>query len=168
MLLIAGLFLPFWLAAGSPTLGFLAYHRDRGLEIESTYSSALMCLRPFGLALGIEFKYGSFNLLSSLSPALTWASGLIAAVLVAAASLGLAWAVVRRPCGEGPERGATLRRHTRSHSFFFLCCCCFSLWPPTRSFRPNTSSGWRLWRRWCPPGRGRVASWPGASSESAL
>ena len=110
VLLIAGLFLPFWLAAGSPTLGFLAYHRDRGLEIESTYSSALMCLRPFGLALGIEFKYGSFNLLSSLSPAVTWASGLIAAVLVAAASLGLAWAVVRRPCGEGPERGATWRK----------------------------------------------------------
>ncbi len=39
LLLIAAMFLPFWLANGSHTLDFLAFHQGRGLEVESTYSS---------------------------------------------------------------------------------------------------------------------------------
>jgi hypothetical protein len=96
LLLVAALFAPFWLVYGSQTLDFFAYHRDRGLEVESTYSSALMCLRPFGLALGIEFRYGGLNLTSSLSPAVAQLAGAAAAAAVAAASLLLLWLVARR------------------------------------------------------------------------
>jgi hypothetical protein len=108
LLLIAALFLPFWLANGWHTLEFLAYHQNRGLEIESTYSSALMCLRPFGLDLAIDVSYGSYNLRSSWSPALTRAAGVIAAALLAAASLALTGALVRRPRTQGPHGRATL------------------------------------------------------------
>ena len=165
--LIAALFVPFWLVGGSHTLEFLSYHKDRGLEVESTYSAALMCLRPFGLALAIEDKYGSYNLLSSLSPRIAQASGPITAALVAAASLGLTWLLARR---RGESRGGERRwrRHIRCCSSFSPCWCCCSWWPPTRSFRLSISSGWRPSWRWRRSDRGRGAWSFGASWASAL
>jgi hypothetical protein len=108
LLLVAALFAPYWLVYGSQTLDFFAYHRDRGLEVESTYSSALMCLRPFGLALGIEFRYGGLNLTSSLSPTVARLAGAAASAAVASASLLLLWLVARRRRAEECTGEATL------------------------------------------------------------
>jgi hypothetical protein len=121
ILLVAALFAPFWLLYGSQTLDFLAYHRDRGLEVESTYSSALMCMRPFGLALGIEQRYGGLNLTSSLSPAVAQIAGATAAATVAAACSLLLWLIVRRRrVGEGNGEATLAQTYPLLFVYFTL------------------------------------------------
>src|SRR5206468_2762883 len=85
LLLIVACFLPFYLFAGQPTLGFLRYHRDRGLEIGSLYGSLALAMQALGYPIRVEYSYGSINLRSDvaatlvrLAPALT--IGALAAV----------------------------------------------------------------------------------------
>ena len=68
--LVIGCFLPFYAAEGSRCLDFLTYHRARGLEFESLYSSLLLAARPWSQPLTVGYSYGSINLGSSLSPVL--------------------------------------------------------------------------------------------------
>jgi hypothetical protein len=77
--LIALIVLPFYLAAGPSCWSFLAYHTDRGLEVESTYASILMALGPLGHTFELYFSHGSFNLRSPLSPLLTQLSVVVMA-----------------------------------------------------------------------------------------
>ncbi|MFC1919802.1 glycosyltransferase 87 family protein [Chloroflexota bacterium] len=52
-----------------------AYHTSRGLQIESTYASALMVAENLGwISIGVEYSYGSWNLISSLADTLAKAS----------------------------------------------------------------------------------------------
>jgi hypothetical protein len=79
-------FLPFYAREGSGVFGFLAYHRDRGLEVGSMYSSLLLALEPFGHITHVKYSFGSINLESSLSATLValapWVTGatLLAAI----------------------------------------------------------------------------------------
>lgn len=85
--------LPFlWQArsAGWGVLGFLKYHAERPLEIESIYATLLMCLAPFGLSIHGSPSFGCWNLDSSLSPGLAAASTWILAAALAGLA-GWAW-----------------------------------------------------------------------------
>jgi hypothetical protein len=68
--MVVGWFLPFYLAEGNRCFGFLAYHRARGLEIGSVYSSLLLSLQALGQPVAVEYSYGSINVRSPLSPLL--------------------------------------------------------------------------------------------------
>jgi hypothetical protein len=58
----------FWLWQGPGILGFLGYHKDRGLEIESTWSSLLLLLRPLGFGWEVYHSHGSVNVRTPFSP----------------------------------------------------------------------------------------------------
>jgi hypothetical protein len=118
--MVAGCFLPFYLSAGDRCLGFLAYHRARGIEFESLYGSLLMTLPGRGQPLGVRFSYGSINLVSSLSPVLAaLAPWLTAGLLLAATGLVLAHArrLSTTDPGEGSRPGSLARLHPRT----FVC-----------------------------------------------
>jgi hypothetical protein len=83
--LVVAIFAPFYWLEGPGTLGFLAYHRDRGLEVGSTYSSLLVFLARFGHPVQVYFSHGGYNLRSPLSPwLLSLAPSLAGAALLAA------------------------------------------------------------------------------------
>jgi hypothetical protein len=89
VVLVIGCFLPFYLTAGKPALGFLTYHQARGLEIGSVYSSLPLTSGLLGDSIAVEYSYGSINVRSALAAALvrlapwfTAGSLLVATVLV--------------------------------------------------------------------------------------
>src|SRR5262249_3448147 len=55
-MVIAG-FLPFYLLEGDRCLGFLTYHRARGLEIGSIWGSLLLALEALGQPAGVGHSY---------------------------------------------------------------------------------------------------------------
>jgi hypothetical protein len=105
--LIAALFMPFWLLGGMHALDFLAYHRDRGLEIESTYGSLLLALRPLGFSVGVAERYGSYELVSPAADLWARLAAPVTAALLAAAGALLLRDLLRRP-HEAPTPARTL------------------------------------------------------------
>ena len=98
----AGVVLPFvvlWPIAGSAPLGFLTYHIDRGLEIESVWATVLWPMRWVGQALAAAHVAHSIELIGPWSSAIARLS-LVASV--AAVGLCLAAEVAR------PWRGSAL------------------------------------------------------------
>lgn len=61
-------FLPFYILGGSSTLDFLTYHKERGLQLESVFSSVLVMLNYVGYPVSVTHGFGAYNLESSLSP----------------------------------------------------------------------------------------------------
>jgi hypothetical protein len=86
IVLIIAWFLPFYLASGSDTLRFFSYHKQRGLEIGSLYSSALLALRPLGQPVEIYHAHQCFNVRSAASPLLVTLSPLVVGGLLLAVS----------------------------------------------------------------------------------
>jgi hypothetical protein len=64
-LLTAACFLPFYRKYGDASLGFLSYHRDRGLEIGSLYSSLPLAGQLLTHPLKVEYSHGSINLVAA-------------------------------------------------------------------------------------------------------
>lgn len=82
------LFFPFAVLSGQRVASFLLYHADRGLQIESTYSSLLLVLyHLIPLELQLQFSHGAMHLSRASTPimlaASTWIS-VLAQVLIAA------------------------------------------------------------------------------------
>ena len=100
--LVVGVFLPFALLYGERTLRFFAFHKDRGLEIESTYCTLLLALRPLGYPVRVIERYGGFDLSSPLSPWGARLAGVILAVLLAVAGGSLLVRLLRRPHQDAP------------------------------------------------------------------
>jgi hypothetical protein len=79
--LTLGVLLPFYLSEGRDCLGFLRYHRARGLEVESVWACVPLVLQAFGRPVEVAYSYGSVNVQSPLTPLLIalaqWASGLV-------------------------------------------------------------------------------------------
>jgi hypothetical protein len=98
--LVVAWFAPFCLAAGPRCLGFLAYHRERGLEIGSSYASALMGLGLFGHPVTVTFSHSSFDVRSPLSPLLADLSLAVTAGLLLVALALAALAFIRLAGGE--------------------------------------------------------------------
>jgi hypothetical protein len=101
--LTLGVLLPFYLSEGRDCLGFLRYHRARGLEVESVWACVPLVLQAFGQPVEVAYSYGSVNVLSPVTPLLAalapWASGL---VLLAATALVFIRARAHQP--EAPAR----------------------------------------------------------------
>ncbi len=105
--LTLGIFAPLALSAGSEALGFLQYHRARGLEIESIWSGLPLVLGMGGQPVEIAYSYGSFNVQSSLTSLLLGlAPPLTAALLVGATALLLV-----RVKATPPTAGTMAQRH---------------------------------------------------------
>jgi hypothetical protein len=104
-LLLGGLGLlilaPFYSWEGPAVFGFLAYHKDRGIEIETTYCSLLLLLRPFGYDFEVYHSHGSVNVRSALTPYLTAASTVVMALSLLAALAVFVAALWRRQRHQG-------------------------------------------------------------------
>jgi hypothetical protein len=78
----AGIFLPFFIRDGMPTLGFLQYHAARGLQLESIWSTL-----PDALGAQVVFRYGAFEVQSSLTGFLLVLSTIAMLAVIPAAAL---------------------------------------------------------------------------------
>lgn len=56
---------PFLIYAHNEFFSFLTYHFDRGIQIESIYSSFLLPTKFFGNEMTIEVRYGAYEVISS-------------------------------------------------------------------------------------------------------
>jgi hypothetical protein len=100
--LVVAFLVPFYLLAGPRCLEFLAYHKDRGIEFESTYASLLAVLKSLGYRTNIHPMYGSCDVDSAISPFLTRLAPLLTLGLLVAVALLLVRALIR----VGPSRRA--------------------------------------------------------------
>jgi hypothetical protein len=118
--MVVGWFLPFYLAEGNRCLGFLAYHRARGLEIGSVSSSLLFPLQALGQPIDVEYSYGSINVRSSLSPLLVALAPWLAAGLLLGGTILLVVHVGRLSAQQG---SACLAFPTlaQNHPGTFIC-----------------------------------------------
>jgi hypothetical protein len=80
--LTVGILLPLYVAAGSDALGFLRYHRARGLEIEAVWSGVQLLLGEFGQPVEIGYAYGSVNVTGPLTPLLVALAPWVTAALL--------------------------------------------------------------------------------------
>jgi hypothetical protein len=102
LLLIGGMFLPYFLTAGESALAFLTYHGARGLELGSILSTLPLAAQSFGKELSVVYTYGSINLVSSTASALALLAPLLAVGCLSAATLLLVYHV-RRLALSGPD-----------------------------------------------------------------
>jgi hypothetical protein len=79
----AGIFLPFFIRDGMPTLGFLQYHAARGLQLEAMWSTIPDTLAAlFRVPAQVVFQYGAFEVQSGITGAwLVLSSVAMAAVI---------------------------------------------------------------------------------------
>ena len=84
-----GALLPFFFRAGSDCLGFLRYHRARGLEVESVWSCLPLALEAFGQPVEVAYSYGSVNVSSPLTPLLTGLAPITTGALLLAGTVVL-------------------------------------------------------------------------------
>jgi hypothetical protein len=99
-----GMLAVFWSWQGSGILEFLAYHKDRGLEIESVWSSLLLLLEPIAGHWNVYHSHGSVNVRSPLTPLLATVASLTM-VLTLLAATGLFVVAARRQL---PTKRATI------------------------------------------------------------
>jgi hypothetical protein len=80
---VSAIWIPFMAAAGNRFWVFLSYHGQRGIQLESIYSSVLITAHWFGYPAETNFSFGSWNLVSPVSPFLARISlGIMAALMI--------------------------------------------------------------------------------------
>jgi hypothetical protein len=84
--LTVALAVPAYLSSAGRSLDFLAYHKERGLEIGSCYSSALLLLKPFRWPEHFGFGFGSLNIDGLGAPLLVQSAPLVTCCLLLAAT----------------------------------------------------------------------------------
>jgi hypothetical protein len=73
------------MAAGPHWSDVFAYHADRPLQVETSYSGVLMLLKPlFPDIMTVKFSYGSHNVVSVVEPAFRRVAGLLEAAAILA------------------------------------------------------------------------------------
>lgn len=85
--MVLGCFLPFYLLSGEQSLRFLAYHRGRGLEVGSMYSSVPLAMQALGLPVTLNYSYGSINVSSPVADGLVALAPWLAVGVLLAASV---------------------------------------------------------------------------------
>jgi hypothetical protein len=125
---VAAILVVFYVRLGPRSLDFLAYHRERGLEIGSTWTSLLLLLRPFGFDVETYFGHGSYNVRAPLAPMLAAAATLTTAALLLA-GWALFFAAARRSGPNVPaDAGATVAQtRPRLLAAFTLLLLLFSV-----------------------------------------
>lgn len=93
---VAGM-LPFVIAGDLPELvqDVAGYHAGRGVQLESTWGSALLVASKLGYPVALNYEFGSLHVLSASSSALKTV-GLVLSLLALAAGTGIALVTVRR------------------------------------------------------------------------
>jgi hypothetical protein len=85
--LTVALSVPGYLSSGGRCLDFLTYHRERGLEIGSFYSTALLQMKSFGYPAEFGYGHGSINIDAPAAPLLVRLSPVFASALMLAATV---------------------------------------------------------------------------------
>jgi hypothetical protein len=116
----------FYVWQGPAILDFLGYHKDRGLEIESTWSGVVFALQPFGSEWQVYHSHGSVNVRSSLTPALCAAATASLAVLLLAATAAFV-VVARRRLAAAPQGGTVAQAQPRLVAGFALLLLLLSI-----------------------------------------
>jgi hypothetical protein len=98
--LIVAFAVPAFLSSAGRSLNFLKYHQNRGLEIGSLYSSALLLLRPLGLPCDFGVAFGSLNVDAPPAPLLVRLAPYVTLVLVLAATVLAGRLVLRHKVAE--------------------------------------------------------------------
>lgn len=76
----AALFLPFYLKAGDQLGSFFAYHRDRGLQLETSYASFFLLLKPFlSDPVNVAAQFGAIEVVHPWTTAVAKGAGVLAA-----------------------------------------------------------------------------------------
>jgi len=117
--LVLLIFLPFYLLVGSRALVFFTYHKDRGIEIESTYAAVLGTLKhTTGHELAVVSGHGGCDLVSPLTPVLTQMAPFALGVLLLGA-IGLFLAVLLRAVPAGPSAVGAPNHLAAAHPALF-------------------------------------------------
>ncbi len=91
--------LPSFIASPPSLLTLVAYHGERGIQIESTYSSVLLLLDRLGVAItSVRFAFGSYNVIGRLPHVFVMLSTPVLAGLL----LWAYWLAYRRTAREEP------------------------------------------------------------------
>lgn len=104
--IVAGvILLPVLVTGNGPALihDVIAYHTQRGIQIESTWGSLLLIAHKFGYSVVRSFEFGSFDAVSAISPTLK-AIGFIGSLV----SLAIGWRVVARNVAHGDAIGLAI------------------------------------------------------------
>jgi hypothetical protein len=122
-------FLPFRLWWGPRVWDFLAYHGQRGLQIESTWSSFLLVAAHFGYPVQVVHTFGADGLIGPGTGFLASASSgvVLAAVLLV---YWLTWRAVRRPlpdAGVSSEQVETAVAAREPQLFVWACFAALAL-----------------------------------------
>jgi hypothetical protein len=95
---------PFYLWEGPAVFDFLDYHKERGIEIESTYATLPILLGNTGEGFEVYHSHGSVNVRSPLTPLLTASATVVMALALLAALAVFVAALRRRQRQEGARR----------------------------------------------------------------
>lgn len=95
--------LPFLVYAGFDVIDFASYHAERGMQVESTYASALMLFGRSPFAQGVAYHHGAAHLVS-VATGIVQSAGPVIMALSQLGLIALAAAAVRRatPTELGP------------------------------------------------------------------
>ncbi|QJW95308.1 hypothetical protein [Frigoriglobus tundricola] len=117
--LVLLIFLPFYLLVGSRALVFFTYHKDRGIEIESTYAAVLGTLKhATGHELAVESGHGGCDLVSTLTPALTQMAPFVLGVLLLGAMGLFLTTLLRTVPAQPPAVGTPTQLAAAHHDLF--------------------------------------------------
>lgn len=117
--LTVGCFLPFYVAGGPDTLGFFAYHQDRGVQMESTYGSIQLALHEFGSPVEIYHSHGSENVRSVTSEFFTKVAPIVMVVTHALAAI-VCFVLLRRASKSNAEPLASTATLAERHPQLIL------------------------------------------------
>ena len=127
--MVVAFFLPFYVSFGSDCLRFVGFHRQRGLEIDSLYSSLLLGLEELGCPVELYYSHYCINVRSCISSPLSAIAPYLTIALLLAATL-LCWKGLQALARSDTRlvvRAATLAqlypRETASYSLLFLLLC---------------------------------------------
>ncbi len=79
---VIALFVPFLVVQGPDALQFVAFNAQRGVQLESVGAAALLLLEAAGTPLQIVFRYGAYEVVNPLAPAVASVSFPLTALVV--------------------------------------------------------------------------------------
>jgi len=98
--MVVGLFLPFYFYYGDPCLAFVVFHRNRGIEIGSLYSSLQLGLHELGYPVELYYSHYCMNVRSHVSNMQLDLAPWLMGVLLLAATM-LCWIHFQRASRDG-------------------------------------------------------------------
>ncbi|HET6343427.1 MAG TPA: hypothetical protein VFH51_00790 [Myxococcota bacterium] len=115
------LFVPFYVISGDALFNFLSYHKDRGIQIESTYASILLFFHHLiREPLGTNHVFGAMEVTHPLVRSLADLSAVFTLALLGATSVWFILRLLRAP--DAKARNQTLVEATLALLLVFIFC----------------------------------------------